>query len=233
MALVKEANPSRVTTLWRSSIGKKSVMAVTGFLMLLFLLVHMLGNLKIFFGAEDFNSYADFLRRIGEPVLHYSWYLWVQRVVLVVALVLHIVTAYQLSRRDLRARPTKYAHKGRARASYATSTMRYGGVILGLFIIWHILDLTVGVLNPDYRAHHPYQNVVADFGVWYVDIIYIVAMIALLLHIYHGFWSAAQTLGANRPNRDRALKVTARVLAVVIGVGFLIVPVSVMTGLVS
>lgn len=208
-------------------------MATTGVIMLLFLIVHMLGNLKIFFGPDDFNSYAGWLRTIGEPVLHTGWYLWIQRTALVLCVVLHAVAAYQLSRRDLKARPQRYAHRPPARASYATRTMRWGGVILGLFIVWHILDLTTGTVNPLGQQGHPYQNVVADFRNWYADVIYIVAMLAVGLHIRHGFWSAAQTLGANNRGRDRALKATADILAAVLTVGFLIVPVAVMTGLVD
>lgn len=208
-------------------------MATTGSVMLLFLVVHMAGNLKIFFGPTDFDAYAHWLRTIGEPALHYSWYLWIQRVVLVACLVAHVVSAAQLSKRDLRARPQRYEHRQRPRASFATSTMRYGGVIILLFVVWHILDLTCGVLNPHYEAGHPYENVVADFQVWWISLIYIVAMAALCLHIYHGFWSAAQTLGANNAGRDRVLKTIATVLALVISVGFLSVPVAVMTGLVS
>jgi succinate dehydrogenase cytochrome b subunit len=208
-------------------------MAVTGLVMLLFLVVHMAGNLKIFFGPADFNGYAAWLRTIGEPVLHASWYLWIQRVVLLACVVLHVTAAVQLTRRDLHARPQRYRSRRPWRASFATNTMRYGGVILALFVVWHVLDLTVGAVNPRGEAGHPYQNVVADFRVWWIDVIYIVAMLALCLHVYHGFWSAAQTLGANRPARDRALKATATVLALVITAGFLSVPVAVMTGVVS
>jgi len=208
-------------------------MATTGVVMLLFLIVHMAGNLKIFFGPTDFNAYGHWLRTIGEPVLHYSWYLWVQRVVLLACVVLHATAAAQLSRRDLKARHVRYRHRQPWRGSFATNTMRYGGIILGLFVIWHILDLTVGAVNPRGQAGHPYQNVVADFQVWWIALIYIVAMLALCLHIYHGFWSAAQTLGANNAARNVAFKTVATILALVITVGFLSVPVAVMTGLVS
>ncbi|MDF2255792.1 succinate dehydrogenase [Streptantibioticus ferralitis] len=224
--------PSTLATLWRSTVGKKTVMAVTGVIMLLYLVAHMLGNLKIFFGSTEFNGYAYWLRTIGEPALHYSWFLWIVRVVLVAAVVFHGVAAYQLSRRDLGARPTAYAHR-RPRAGYATRTMRWGGIILALFIVWHLLDLTTLTVNPRGEAGHPYQNVVADFRNWYADAIYIVAMLALGLHIRHGLWSAAQTLGANSARRDAALKFTANALALVLTAGFVAVPVSVMTGVVS
>lgn len=223
---------STLGLVWHSTIGKKTVMAVSGLLMLLYLVVHMLGNLKIFFGPPDFNEYAHWLRTIGEPFLHHEWFLWIARIVLLAAVVLHAVSAYQLSRRDIAARPQKYAHK-RRRASYATRTMRWGGIIIALFVVWHILDLTTLTVNERAWAGHPYQNVVATFSTWYGNTIYIVAMLALGLHIQHGFWSAAQTLGAGRAGRDRTLKGIANVLAVVLTLGFISVPVGVMSGLVS
>ncbi|MGX1509625.1 succinate dehydrogenase / fumarate reductase cytochrome b subunit [Streptomyces collinus] len=165
--------------------------------------------------------------------MHYEWTLWLIRVVLVVAVVAHAVSAYQLSRRDIKARPGKYVHK-KARSSYATRTMRWGGIILGLFIVWHILDLTTGTVHSGgFETGKPYQNVVDTFSTWYGNVIYIVAMLALGLHIRHGFWSAAQTLGAGSRTRDRALKTTANVLALLLTIGFVAVPVGVMTGVVS
>jgi succinate dehydrogenase / fumarate reductase, cytochrome b subunit len=232
LATRTDRRPSTAATLWDSTIGKKAVMAVTGLLMLAFLVVHMLGNLKIFFGPTDFNGYAAWLRTIGEPVLHRTWFLWLSRTVLTAGVVLHAVTAYQLSRRDRAARPVRYEHR-RQRTSYATRTMRWGGVILGLFIVWHILDLTTLTVNPRGEPGHPYQNVVADFHTWYANVIYIVAMLALGLHIRHGFRSAAQTLGAGSARRDRTLKIIGNALALVLTAGFIAVPVSVMTGLVS
>jgi succinate dehydrogenase / fumarate reductase cytochrome b subunit len=233
LATRTDRKPSLTRTVWDSSVGKKTVMAVSGLIMLLYLVVHMLGNLKIFFGSYEFNHYAHWLRTLGEPFLHYEWALWIIRVVLVVAVVAHATAAYQLSRRDIRARPSGYVHKKR-RASYATRTMRWGGIILGLFIVWHILDLTTGTVHSGgFQEGHPYENVVDTFSRWWNDVIYIVAMLALGLHIQHGFWSAAQTLGAGSVTRDRALKATANLLAVVLTAGFITVPVAVMTGLVS
>lgn len=225
--------PSSTTrTIWDSSVGKKSVMAVSGLIMLGYLVVHMLGNLKIFFGAEEFNGYAHWLRTLGSPFLHDEWALWIVRVVLLAAVVAHAVSAYQLSRRGLHARPVKYAHK-RRRADYATRTMRWGGVILGLFIVWHVLDLTTLTVNERAWAGHPYENVLATFSTWYGNTIYIVAMTALGLHVRHGFWSAAQTLGAGNARRERTLKFLANALALVLFAGFVSVPVAVMTGVVN
>ncbi|WP_330241836.1 succinate dehydrogenase [Streptomyces sp. NBC_00525] len=233
LATRTDRRPSMTRTLWGSTVGKKAIMAVSGLVMLLYLVAHMFGNLKIFFGSDEFNGYARWLRTMGAPVLHHEWALWIVRVVLLAAVVLHAVSAYQLSRRDLRARPERYVHR-RPRASYATRTMRYGGVILGLFIVWHILDLTTGTVHSGgFRSGHPYQNVIDTFSTWYGNVIYIVAMLALGLHIRHGFWSAAQTLGAGRASRDRVLKTLADVLALVLTAGFVSVPVAVMTGVVS
>ncbi|MEU6844118.1 succinate dehydrogenase [Streptomyces sp. NPDC046716] len=220
-------------TVWDSSVGKKTVMAVSGIVMLLYLVAHMIGNLKIFFGPEEINHYARWLRTMGGPVLHYEWGLWIARVVLVVAVVAHATSAYQLSRRDIKARPTKYVHK-KPSASYATRTMRWGGIILGLFIVWHILDLTTGTVHTGgYQHLHPYQNIIDTFSTWYGNVIYIVAMLALGLHVQHGFWSAAQTLGVGSRTRDRVLKTVGNALAVLLTLGFIAVPVGVMTGLVS
>ncbi|PYC69781.1 succinate dehydrogenase [Streptomyces tateyamensis] len=222
--------------LWRSTVGKKAAMAVSGLVLLAYLVAHMLGNLKIFFGAGELNGYAAWLRTIGRPFLGHEWFLWMARTVLLAAVLVHGTAAYQLSRRDLAARPTGYRHT-RARASYATRTMRWGGVILGLFIVWHILDLTTLTVNSRAEQGHPYQNVVASFHTWYSGWIYCLAMLALGLHIRHGFWSAAQTLGLNsqhgNPRRDRVLKLAANALALLLTAGFLSVPIAVMTGAVK
>lgn len=206
-------------------------MAVSGLIMLGYLVAHVMGNLKVFFDPEEFNAYGHWLRTMGGPVLHYEWGLWIVRVVLLAAVVGHVVSAYQLSRRDLKARPTPYAHK-RRRASYATRTMRWGGIIVALFIVWHLLDLTTLTVNENAQPGHPYENVVATFSTWYGNVIYIVAMLAVGLHIRHGFFSAAQTLGVGNATRDRALNALAGVLALVLTAGFVSVPVAVMTGVV-
>ncbi|MFC0601012.1 succinate dehydrogenase cytochrome b subunit [Streptomyces palmae] len=232
LATRPDRRPSLPRSVWRSTVGKKAVMAATGLIMLAYLLAHLLGNLKIFFGAGEFNAYAHWLHVIGEPFMHRDWVLWIVRVGLAASVVLHGVAAYQLSRRDLAARPQGYQHQ-RRRASYATRTMRWGGVILGLFVVWHLLDLTTLTVNENAEPGHPYENVVATFSTWYGNTIYITAMLALGFHIRHGFWSAAQTLGAGSPRRDRALKTAANALAAVLTCGFISIPIGVMTGVVS
>ncbi|MER7050534.1 succinate dehydrogenase cytochrome b subunit [Streptomyces jumonjinensis] len=227
-----DRKPSPQRTFWGSTVGKKAVMAVSGLLMLGYLVAHVMGNLKVFFGPREFNEYGHWLRTMGAPVLHEEWALWIVRLVLLATVAAHAVSAYQLSRRDIKARPVAYAHK-RRRASYATRTMRWGGVIIALFIVWHILDLTTLTVNENAQPGHPYENVVATFSTWYGNVVYITAMLAVGLHVRHGFWSAAQTLGAGSASRDRALKAVASGLALVLTAGFIAVPVAVMTGVVS
>ncbi|MFD8495224.1 succinate dehydrogenase cytochrome b subunit [Amycolatopsis sp. NPDC059657] len=204
-------------------------MAVTGLALVAYLFAHMLGNLKVFLGAADFDRYAAWLRTIGEPVLPYGAFLWIMRAGLVVAVGLHIIAAAQLSIRDRRARPVRYVHSQRARASFATSTMRWGGATLAVYLVWHILDLTVGVANRDYVDGRPFHNIVADFSVWWVNVIYLVALLMLGLHLNHGFWSAARTLGF----AGGAIRTVGTLVSVVITGGFLAVPIGVMTGLVA
>lgn len=227
-----DRRPPSLRAAWDSSVGKKAVMAVSGLVMVLYLLAHAFGNLKVFFGPGQFDGYARWLRTMGEPVMHYSWTLWVIRVVMAVAVVAHAVSAYQLSRRDSKARPVRYQNR-KAGSSYATRTMRWGGIILGLFLIWHLLDLTTGTVHSGFQPGHPYANVVGTFGTWYGDVIYIVAIVALGLHIQHGFWSAAQTLGVGSAKRDRLIRTTGTVVAVLLTLAFVAVPVGVMSGVVK
>ncbi|MFI9386702.1 succinate dehydrogenase cytochrome b subunit [Kutzneria sp. NPDC052558] len=228
----RQAPPRKRTSVgrfWASTIGKKTVMAVTGLALVAFLFAHMLGNLKVFLGPAALNEYAAWLRTIGEPAVPYGVFLWIMRVGLIVAVVLHITAAAQLSIRDRRARPVRYVHGQRARAGFVTSTMRWGGATLAVYVVWHILDLTVGVANRDFVDGDPYHNIQADFGVWWVNVIYIVALLMLGLHLNHGFWSAARTLGV----AGNAVRTVGTVVAVVITGGFLAVPIGVMTGLVA
>jgi succinate dehydrogenase / fumarate reductase, cytochrome b subunit len=217
-----------------SSNGKKAVMAVTGAVLVLFLVGHMLGNLKVFLKADDFNHYAEWLRTVGEPALPNRTLLTLAEIVLTVAVVLHMWSAVSLARRAAKARPVKYAARVKPQAGgYATRTMRYGGVIILLFVIWHLLDLTFGIVNPKGGTATPYDRVVADFAPdrWWVTLFYLVAMAMVGLHLRHGLWSALQTLGL--AHRYRALKTASTVVAVVLVAGFVAVPVAVMIGVVK
>jgi succinate dehydrogenase / fumarate reductase, cytochrome b subunit len=217
-----------------SSVQLKFVMAVSGALALLYLIAHMIGNLKIFLGAEAINTYAAWLRTVGEPALPMQTLLWTVRVVLLVAIVAHIVSATILARRARRARPIRYAHRQPVRGSYAARTMRWGGVIILLFIIYHLLDLTAGTLNPRFVEGDVHSNLVADFAPshWYATVAYTVAVIAVGFHVRHGLWSGLQTLGRSSAAAQNTIKGVALVVAVLLTVGFLSVPFSVLTGLV-
>jgi succinate dehydrogenase / fumarate reductase cytochrome b subunit len=218
-----------------SSVALKMLMAGTGILLVLFLFAHMAGNLKIFVGAEAFDHYAHWLRDLGTPLLPHTWYLWIQRGVLTLAVLGHIVAAVVLARRARAARPVRYAHRPKVQGSYAARTMRWGGVIILLFVIFHILDLTTGTANPVGDAQHPYANVVADFapGRWYVTLFYALAIVAIGFHLRHGIFSALRTLGQQSPRGERVSRAVALVLSLVLVVGYLSVPFAVLTGLVK
>jgi succinate dehydrogenase / fumarate reductase, cytochrome b subunit len=221
-----------VSRTWGTSVGKKSVIAVTGIVFLLYVIAHMIGNLKVFFGIQTFDAYSQHLREIGEAIFGYEGVLWGIRAVLVASVVLHMWAAFSLWYQAKKARPIGYQHRQRWEGSYAARTMRWGGVIIALFVIWHILDLTTGTVNPLGGDESAYLKLVASFDRWYVALFYILAVVALGLHIRHGLWSAIQTFGANSALKQNALKTFAFVVAAVITIGFAIVPLSVMTGLV-
>jgi succinate dehydrogenase / fumarate reductase cytochrome b subunit len=216
-----------------SSVQLKFVMAVTGAVLILYLVAHMIGNLKIFLGEESLNTYAEWLRVVGEPALPAQGLLWLVRIVLLVSVVAHIVAATVLARRARRARPVKYAHRRPVSTSYASRTMRWGGVIIGLFVIYHILDLTTGTLNPLGVRGEVYDNVVADFSRWYITLAYTLAVVAVGFHVRHGLWSALQTLGRSSGPDQTRYKAIALVFAVVLTAGFLAVPFAVQFGLVG
>ncbi|MEU7610150.1 succinate dehydrogenase cytochrome b subunit [Micromonospora sp. NPDC049204] len=219
----------------RSNVGLKAVMAVTGILLALFLIAHMFGNLKVFTGETSFDHYAHWLRDIGKPLLPGVWFLWILRTVLVLAVVAHIVAATVLARRARAARPVRYAHRKKVNGSYAARTMRWGGVIILLFVIYHLLDLTTGTLNPVGDASKPYGNVVADFAPerWYVTLFYTLAILAVGFHLRHGAFSAFRSLGQQTPRGERRARTAALVFAVLLCAGYLVVPFAVLTGLVS
>ena len=228
---VWSSNPAVV--LWGTVVGKKVVMAVTGIVLVGFVIAHMLGNLKIFLGAEAIDAYAVFLRTMGEPLFPYSLLLWVARIVLVACVALHITAAVQLTRMNMAARPHGYDTKRSIATTYAARTMRWSAVILLLFIVYHLLHLTAGVVSfqPGEFVHlSVYHNVVAAFSVWYVALFYIVAMACLCLHLSHGIWSMLQTLGLNNARTTRVLHTLSLGVALVVFVGFISVPVAVLAG---
>ena len=218
-------------TLYQTSIGKKVVMAVTGAIMYLYVIAHMIGNFKIFTGAEHLNGYAIFLREVGYPVFDHMVVLSIVRIVMLVSVVLHMVAAYQLTRQDLAGRPIGYALRRSQASTYAGRTMRWGGVTIGLFIVYHLLHLTTGTLLPGFRGHEEvYWNLITTFTQPLPVIIYTVAMIALGLHLNHGVWSFAQTLGWRGRDGDGFWRILATASAIVIAGGFALVPLAIFFG---
>lgn len=224
---------NRVVALWRSQIGKKIVMAVTGIVLIGFVIAHMIGNLKIFEGANEINAYSRFLREVGQPELNYGQLLWIVRIVLLVCVALHIIAAFQLTRMSWAARPDGYTVKRELETTFASRMMRWGGVVLAAFIVFHLFHMTGGMVGFEpgqFRHLAVYQNVVAAFAVWPVSAFYIVAMGALCLHLSHGIWSMLQTLGWSTARNEATLKIISNVIGIAMFLGFSSVPVAVMAG---
>ncbi len=219
----------------RSTIFLKILMAGSGLIFIGFVLTHMYGNLKAFAGHDAFNEYAAHLRTFGEPMLPHEGLLWIIRVVLVLSLVVHVSAALALWRRAKQARPTAYVMKKKTGASLSSLTMRWGGVTILLFIIWHLLNFTIVKINVTGGAtNDPYNLLVDTFDTWWLTIIYLVAMAALGMHLHHGVWSAAQTLGLTGSAAKRVLwKRLGLVVATIIAGGFSLVPIFVLVGVIS
>ncbi|WP_364518097.1 succinate dehydrogenase cytochrome b subunit [Nocardioides sp. LML1-1-1.1] len=221
----------------RTTIALKILMALSGLLFIGFVLGHMYGNLKAFAGEEKFNEYAHHLRELGTPMLPYEGFLWILRVGLIVALVVHVACAIALWRRAAAARPVKYAVKKNRGSSLSSRTMRWGGLTLLLFIVWHLLNFTIVKINPsngETGGENPYALVVDTFDTWWMTIIYLVAMVALGLHLHHGTFSSLQTLGFTNTATSRArARAAGWVVAIVVAGGFSLVPLSVLVGIIE
>ena len=219
---------------YRSAVGKKWVMALTGIMIMGFVAGHAFGNLKVYFGAEDFNHYGEFLRELLVPLLPRTWFLWLFRGGLIVAFALHIHAAYSLTRMNKRANGPGYEQSRDYQAATAASrSMRWTGVVIGLFIIWHLADLTWGTVNPDFVRGDVYRNFVATFERPAVSAIYLVANIALGIHLFHGAWSMFQSLGLNNPKWNALRKNFAIGFAGAVTMVNLSFPIAVMTGVIS
>jgi succinate dehydrogenase / fumarate reductase, cytochrome b subunit len=221
--------------LYRTSIGKKLLMAGSGVILVGFIVFHMLGNLKVFLGAAQINRYGDGLRTLGEPILPRTYLLWLVRVVLIAAFAIHVVTAIQLGVQSRAARTTRYARTDTVQADYAAKTMRWGGLTILLFLFFHLAHFTWGWLHPGYTyvRGDVYDNVVQGFKVWWISVVYLLAMIALGLHIYHGTWSIFQTFGINNRRWDRAIRRGATTVASVVVIGNSSIPIAVLAGAVK
>lgn len=221
-------NENRAPSFWQSTNGKKVVMAVTGAMMFLFIIGHVLGNLQIFEGPAKLNAYGHFLHSIGEI-------LWIVRIVLIVAIILHITATVQLALRNKAARPVGYSRKEAINSSYASRTMYWSGPIVLAFIIFHLLQFTAGYIHPgsQFIEGDVYHNVVAGFQVWWVSVWYIIAVSLLGLHLRHGIWSMFQSIGYNHPRHTPLLKKAAFVIALLITLGYISIPISVLLGFVK
>jgi succinate dehydrogenase / fumarate reductase cytochrome b subunit len=219
--------------LYRSAIVKKAIMAASGGVLFGFVLLHMLGNLKLYLGPQKLNAYAEWLRELGTPLFPHSGVLWLLRGVLLLAVVLHVLSAWELTRASRAARPVAYRRRATLQASYASRTMRWGGVILALFVVYHLAHFTWGWrwAHPGFVPGDVYHNVVAGFRVWWVSGLYVVAQVALGLHLYHGLFSMVPSLGWARPARAR--RRFAGTFAVVVTAGNVSFPLAVLSGVVS
>ncbi len=220
-------------TLYRSTIGKKVIMAVTGLMLVGFVVAHMAGNLQMFAGAVRMNGYAAFLQSTGEL-------LWIARLALLAATILHVLMAWQLTRIKNAARPVGYVKRDPQVSTLASRTMRWGGLLLLVFIVFHILHFTTGTVYPAASAAggngfsdtDVYGNVVHAFRNPLVSAFYVVSMLFLLLHLFHGAWSSVRTLGLARPSRHPLHRRVSTVIAVVVWLGFTAIPVAVLLGVI-
>jgi succinate dehydrogenase cytochrome b subunit len=217
-------------SLYSTAVGKKYVMAISGMVLMTFVLAHMVGNLKLYFGASSLDRYSRWLREVGEPLLPPEALLWGVRIVVLAALVAHLHAAYELTLINRRARPDAYRSKrDYVAADFASRTMRWTGIIVLAFVVFHLLDLTWGPANPDFVGGAPYHNVVESFQRVPVALVYIAANLALGVHLYHGAWSLFQSMGWVRPWR-REFAIAFAGFVVLGNVSF---PLAVLTGAVS
>ncbi len=210
-------------TFWQSTNGKKVVMAVTGVIMFGFVVGHMLGNLQMYEAPEHINAYGHFLHSLGEL-------LWLERGILLLAIALHIIATIQLALRSKAARPVGYSRRQAINSSYASRTMYWSGPIVLVFIIFHLLQFTAGYLHPQaqFVAGDVYGNVVSGFQVWWVSAWYIFAICLLGLHLSHGLWSMFQSVGLGHPRLTPYLRTAARAVAILIVLGYISIPISVL-----
>jgi len=241
-ATPKKRSKLFVLDLYRTAVGKKYVMAITGIMLVGFVIMHMVGNLKMYLGAEDFNHYAEFLRELLVPILPRTVVLWLLRFGLLGAVALHIHAAMSLTRLNRKARSVKYqSPRDYQVATFASRTMRWTGIIVFLFVLWHLADLTWGFANNwgvdaaggEFVRGEAYQNVVRSFDRLPIAVLYIVANIALGTHLFHGVWSLFQSMGWNNPRFKKWRKNIAVTVATLVVVGNVSFPIAVLAGIVG
>jgi succinate dehydrogenase / fumarate reductase cytochrome b subunit len=225
-ATVVHLHPNRMVSFWQSTNGKKVVMALTGVMMFLFVIGHLLGNLLVFAGRARINAYAQFLH-FDDSLL------WIVRSTLIIAAGMHVVVTIQLAFRNKKARPISYLRKEAINSSYASRTMYWSGPIVLAFVIFHLLQFTAGYIHPETRfiPNDVYHNLVTGFRVWWVSAWYVFSISLLGLHLRHGLWSMLQSIGlAHSLRKERALKQVALIVAVLIVLGYISIPISILLG---
>jgi succinate dehydrogenase / fumarate reductase, cytochrome b subunit len=217
-----------IRSFYGSMVGKKVVMGVTGLIGVGFVVVHALGNLLVFRGAAAINSYSRFLKSTGEI-------LWTLRVILIVAVILHVIAAIQLTRRSRAARTIGYTKREAQVATISSRTMRWGGALLLVFIVLHILHFTTGTLRPagSFSTEDVYANVVTSFRIWWVSLFYVISMVALGLHLYHGAWSSVRSIGVSPPSADPLHRRVSLVIAIFVWGALTSIPIAVLAGLIQ
>lgn len=208
-------------------------MAVSGMVLFGFVLAHVAGNLKIFLGQAEFNAYARWLRQVGEPAVPHGGLLWLTRLILLASVAVHITAALQLARMNRHARGSRYVLRKTVQAGYSERTMIWTGLLVALYVVYHIMHLTLGIVHPHFLPEDPYRNVISGFRVAPVSAVYIAANLLLGLHLYHGLWSMFQSLGWNHPRYNSWRRIFAVVFAVVVTTGFVAVPLAVLVGVIS
>jgi succinate dehydrogenase / fumarate reductase, cytochrome b subunit len=217
---------NRLRLLWNSSVGKKVVMATTGLIWVAYLITHLLANLLVFQGPEKINAYSAFLHGTGGA-------LWAARLVLVAALVLHVIAAVQLADRRRQARLVGYAGGYEPQAStLAARTIRWGGALILIFLVYHILHFTVGTAHAGFMEGNPYHNVATGFRNPLVVVFYLIIMAFVGLHLYHGLWSSGRSLGVSAPSPRPLRRTAALALALLVWLGFSAIPIAVYAGVV-
>lgn len=218
------ARPSRLELFWDSSIGKKALMALTGLILSAYVVAHLLGNMQIYMGADLIDAYAHFLHTN-------NGILWTARIVLLAAVLVHAVAGIQLSMRKSTARPVDYHTKANLQGSTASRTMLVSGVVILLFVVYHILHFTTGTVHPDYEHLKPFHNVTSGFQHPLAAGLYIVAMVGVGFHLWHGLYSMFHSLGLSHPRYTPGVRRAAALVATIIALGNISVPVAVLTGL--
>ena len=220
-------------SLYSTTIGKKIAMSLAGIVLFGYLVLHLIGNLKVFTGETHFNEYSEFLRAVGAPVLGESQLLWIIRLILLAALIVHLVAVVQLWSKSRAARSIGYRKYDPEVFSRASRTMKWGGIAILVFVIYHVLHLTTGDVHPEFIPHSPYHNLVTGMRDPLASSIYVIGVVAVGFHLYHGLWSFFQTMGWNNRQYKRLRRPFALIVALAITLGFLSVPFAIWTGIVG